>query len=161
MDQQNISRREFISTMGVGLAAMTIGLAGCAPKEIVKEVPVEITKEVTRIVPDEKTVEVPQEIPPSPWEYAELDIETVRKYGHARYYEGDCCYGAFSAIVEALKERVGFPFTQIPTAMMLFGAGGVAGWGTTCGSLIGASAAINLVTEADVAKKLVDELMNW
>jgi hypothetical protein len=140
-------------------------LAGCAPKEVVKEVPVEVTrevtKEVTRQVSVEATKEVPQEIPPSPWVYEELDQEVVRKKGHAKFYEGDCCFGAFAGIVEALQEQVGFPFTQIPTKMMEFGAGGVAGWGTTCGSLIGAAAAINLVTDKDTAKKLIDELLNW
>lgn len=161
MDQHSLSRRDFISKAGIGLAAASIGLAGCAPKEIVKEVPVEVTREVTREVPVETVKEVPQEIPPSPWTYAELDQEVVRKKGHAKYYEGDCCFGAFAAIVEALQEQVGFPYTQIPTKMMEFGAGGVAGWGTTCGSLIGSAAAINLVTDKDTAKKLVDELLNW
>jgi hypothetical protein len=149
MDQSNFSRRNFIRLAGSGLAVAAVGLAGCAPKEIVKEVPVEVTKEV------------PQEIPASPWTYVKLDVETVRKKGHAKYYEGDCCFGAFAGIVEALQEAVGFPFTQVPMKMMEFGAGGVAGWGTTCGSLIGASAAINLVTDKDTAKKLVDELLNW
>jgi hypothetical protein len=169
MAQTDVSRREFIRKAGLGLAAATIGLAGCTPKEIVKTVPVEVTREVTKEVTRQVTQEasqevpqkVPQEVPSSPWSYVALDVETVRKKGHTKFYEGDCCYGAFASIIEALQEKAGFPFTQIPTKMMEFGAGGVAGWGTTCGALIGASAAINLVTDKATAKKLVSELLGW
>lgn len=157
MTETDISRRDFICKAGLGLAAAAVGLAGCTPKEVVKEVPVEVTREV----PKEVTKEVPQEIPASPWKYVVLDVETVRKKGHTKFYEGDCCYGGFASIIEALQEAVGFPFTQIPTKMMEFGAGGVAGWGTTCGALIGASAAINLVTDKATAKKIVSELLGW
>lgn len=66
-----------------------------------------------------------------------------------------------ASIVQALQEVVGFPFSQIPTKMMEFGAGGVGGWGTTCGALIGAAAAINLVTDKATAKKLVSDLVGW
>lgn len=159
MEQTNLSRRDFIRKAGLGLAAATVTLSGCAPQEVVKEVPVEVIKEVE--VPVEVTKEVPQDVPEAPWNYIDLDVEAVRKKGHAAYYEGDCCYGAFAGVVETLQEQVGFPFTQIPTKMMEFGAGGMAGWGTTCGSLIGAAAAINLVTDKDMAKKLVDQLMTW
>lgn len=154
MNQNSFSRRSFIRKAGLGLAVATVSISSaCAPKEVVKEVPVEVTKEVTK--------EVPQVLPASPWSYVKLDLETVRKKGHTKFYEGDCCYGAFASIIEALQEVAGFPFTQIPTKMMEFGAGGVAGWGTTCGSLIGASAAINLVTDKATAKKIVSELMGW
>lgn len=165
MEQNSISRRGFIRQAGYGLAVAAIGLAGCAPKEVVREVPVEVTREVTRQVTNEveKEVikEVGPEIPAYPWAYVKLDVETVRKKGHAKYYEGDCCYGAFAAVVEALQEAVGYPFTQIPMDMMGFGAGGLSGWGTTCGTLIGASAAINLVTDKETARKLAGELVGW
>lgn len=157
MNQNSYSRRDFIRRAGWGLAVATVTISGCAPKEVVKEVPVEVTREVTK----EVTKEVSLVIPASPWTYVKLDMETVRKKGHAKYYEGDCCFGAFAGIVEALQEVVGFPFTQVPMKMMEFGAGGVAGWGTTCGSLIGASAAINLVTDKATAAKLVGELLAW
>ena len=157
MAQKDVSRRDFIRKAGLGLVVATVTISGCAPKEVVKEVPVEVTREVTK----EVTKEISQVIPASPWSYARLDVETVRKLGHTKFYEGDCCYGAFASILQALQDTIGFPFTQIPAKMMEFGAGGVAGWGTTCGSLIGASAAINLVTDKATAKKIVSELMGW
>ena len=157
MDQSNLSRRDFIRKAGLGLAVATVTLSGCGPKAAAEEKKVEATQETSEDSPND----VVDAIPPSPWSYVNLDTELVRKKGHAEFYEGDCCYGAFAGVVGVLQESVGFPFTQIPTKMMEFGAGGVAGWGTTCGSLIGASAAINLVTDKDTAKKLVDQLLTW
>lgn len=149
MDQKILSRRGFIRRAGFGLAVAAVGVAGCAPKEV----PVEVTKEVVK--------EISKEIPTGPWPYVQLDVEEVRKRGHEGYYRGDCCFGAFVGVVEALREKIGFPYTQMPMEMMGFGAGGMSGWGTTCGALIGASAAINLVTEKDLARKIVSELMGW
>lgn len=160
MESSLQSRRKFLKKTGLAVAAGAAVLVGCnqttpTPNEVIKEVEVTRQVEVTR----EVEVEVVKEIPASPWQYVELDIEEVRKRGHEGYYRGDCCFGSFTAILEALRDKVGFPFTQIPVEMMGFGAGGVAGWGTTCGALIGAAAAINLVTEKALARKIVSELM--
>jgi hypothetical protein len=105
--------------------------------------------------------EVPQEVPEWPWPYVKLDPEMIRKKGHLGYYKAHCCYGAFWAIIDSLREEIGFPYTQIPAEMMIYGAGGVAGWGTLCGALNGAFAAINLVTDEKTCKKIVHELMGW
>lgn len=156
------SRRKFLKETGLAVAAGAAVLVGCAPaaptpEQVIKEV--EVTRQVEVEATRQVEVEVPQVIPASPWQYVELDVEEVRKRGHEGYYRGDCCFGAFVGILEALKDKVGFPFTQIPAEMMGFGAGGVSGWGTTCGALIGAAAAINLVTEKDMARKIVSELL--
>lgn len=160
-DAEFCTRRNFVKKSGLIMAAGAAVLAGCGPQptpqEIIKTVEVTRPVEVTREV--EKPVEVVKEMPAFPWQYVKLDVEEVRKRGHEAYYRGGCCLGAFAAVVEALREKVGYPFTHIPVEMMGFGAGGVAGWGTTCGSLIGASAAINLVTKTDVARTIVDELI--
>lgn len=96
-----------------------------------------------------------------PAPYSKLDVETVRKRGHAAFYSGDCCYGAFHSIVESLAEAVGEPFTSFPTDMMRYGKGGMYGYGTLCGALNGASAAIQLVTDEETAAKVITELLNW
>jgi len=162
MESSLRSRRKFLKETGLAVAAGAAVLVGCTstpatPEEIIKEV--EVTRQVEVEVTRQVEVEVVKEIPASPWQYVELDVEEVRKRGHEGYYRGDCCFGAFVGILEALRDKVGFPFTQIPVEMMGFGAGGVAGWGTTCGALIGAAAAINLVTEKALARKIVSELM--
>lgn len=169
MDQK---KRAFLrKSTGMVIATGAVAVAGCAPKEVVKTVevekPVEVTREVIqkveveKPVEVEKKVEVTQAVPAAPWQYVKLDVEEVRKRGHEGYYRGDCGFGGFASIIEALRDKAGFPFTQIPVEMLGFGAGGVSGWGTTCGALIGASAAINLVTDKDNARKLVSELLGW
>lgn len=172
------SRRQFLRLAALSLGAGMVGLAGCAaptpqviketvevPKEVVRTV--EVTREVTREVPKEvvKTVEVTKEVakaaPKVPWQYVALDVEQTRKLGHQGFYQGECCYGAFSAILNQLTDKVGFPFDQFPVDAMKFGAGGVAGWGTLCGALLGSATAISLVVAPADAKKLISELMGW
>ena len=58
-----------------------------------------------------------------PYPYSKLDVEAMRKRGHQQFYAGDCCYGAFSAIVLALADKVGAPFTSMPVDMMRYGKG--------------------------------------
>ncbi|MDI6871782.1 MAG: C-GCAxxG-C-C family protein [Bacillota bacterium] len=100
-------------------------------------------------------------VPNGPWPYVKLDPEVVRKKGYESYWQGGCMYGAGKAIIEALREKAGSPYNLFPADMLRYGAGGVAGWGTLCGALNGACAAINLVTpNADVAK-LTGELLGW
>src|SRR5512135_3154112 len=70
-----------------------------------------------------------------PYPYQALDVEKVRKYGHDLYYSGKgCCYGSFHAIVKALGEAIGEPWTSFPSEMMTFGKGGGVGWGLLCGA---------------------------
>lgn len=158
------SRRQFLRLAALSLGAGAAGLAGCSTptpeiKEVIK------TVEVTRPVEVIKTVEVTKEVvrpaPKVPWQYVSLDVELARKNGHLGFYEGECCYGAFSAIMKQLVDRVGFPFDQFPVEAMKFGAGGVAGWGTLCGALLGSATAISLVVEAEDAKKIIGELLGW
>ncbi len=164
MDTQAISRRQFLidaGTLATGFVtgAGIVGITSCAPQEIVKEVPVEVVKEVVKEVPKEVVKEVVKEVPKWPWPYAKLDPELVRKKGHLRCAEGGCGYGAFAAIIEALREQVGFPYTQIPTEILYYGKGGVVALGSLCGALNGAAAAITLVTSS--YSGLVSQLANW
>lgn len=140
--ENTISRRRFIATAGLtaaGLAigATTFGLAGCSTAESVSEAPI------------------------LPWQYKELDPLAAAKRGYDGYFEGACCYGVFDSVVGQLQDRVGAPFTGIPTAMMKYGEGGVVGWGTLCGALNGAGAAISLVTDSETYAKVINELMAW
>ncbi len=138
---QPTTRRNFLKTAGgvtLGIAVMS-GMTGilssCASKEN-------------------------REVAAWPWPYQQLDVEDVRKRGHLGYYEGACSYGAFHAVVTALRDKVGEPYNMVPTDMMRYGEGGMVGWGSLCGGLNGACATINLVAGEDY-KKLVHELVGW
>ncbi|NIN73528.1 MAG: hypothetical protein GTO46_16715 [Gemmatimonadetes bacterium] len=76
-----------------------------------------------------------------------LDSVHVGDLAYRDTYRGGCMYGVFGAIVEALAEEVGEPFASYPTAVTRYGAGGVAGWGTLCGTANGAAMAIYLVSK--------------
>jgi len=96
-----------------------------------------------------------------PWPYQKLDVEAVRILGHDAYYVKGCCYGAFHALMESLRNLVGDPFTSLPSEVMLYGSGGGAGWGLTCGAANGSAALISLVRDQAKASTLIGELFGW
>ncbi len=79
-----------------------------------------------------------------PWPYTELDPQAVAERAYGYYSEGHCMYAVFKGILAPLAERHGEPYRSFPCEMMAYGAGGVAGWGSLCGALNGAAAAIAL-----------------
>jgi hypothetical protein len=106
-------------------------------------------------------------VPVLPWPYKKLDSERAAERGYVGYYKGACCYGVFDAIVGQHQDEIGSPYTGVPTEMMVFGEGGIAGIASICGALLGASAAIFLVVGGLDPKKreeafpLIQELFNW
>lgn len=98
--------------------------------------------------------------PEWPWPYKVLDVELVRKRGHQYYYKGGCMYGVTGGLLSVLIEEIGYPYTHLPHDMMRYGSGGIAGWGTVCGSLNGACALITLISGKSYGK-IVNELMAW
>ncbi|MGQ9471604.1 MAG: C-GCAxxG-C-C family (seleno)protein [Candidatus Aminicenantales bacterium] len=124
--RENLSRRKFLST---GLTATA--LAGVTGMRLLS----------LKMNSAEST-----ESPQWPFPYVQLNEEHVMVLAHDSFFRGGCAYGAFHAIIQALREKIGAPFTYIPTDMMKYGKGGGMEWGTLCGALNGAAAAINLVT---------------
>jgi len=79
-----------------------------------------------------------------PWPYRELDPQATAERAYLLHYEGHCMYGVFKSVLGQLAERYGEPYRSFPYGMMTYGAGGVASWGSLCGALNGAAAAISL-----------------
>ncbi|MBW7865892.1 MAG: C_GCAxxG_C_C family protein [Candidatus Hydrogenedentes bacterium] len=100
-------------------------------------------------------------MPPLPWPYTPLDVEETRKRAHGHYAEVHCCAGVFSSIVGGLALAAGHPFDKIPCGMMAYGASGVAGFGSLCGTLNGAGAAVSLVCGKKTTDAVMTELMSW
>ncbi|MBI4556560.1 MAG: C_GCAxxG_C_C family protein [Candidatus Hydrogenedentes bacterium] len=145
---EKLERRNFLVRAGqVGLLSGLLGAAATQP--------------VTCNLNTVPNGDAGSQLPALPWPYAKLDVETVRKRGHYWYYTKDCCGGVFTAIVKSLVEAVGAPFDKIPCDMMLYGAGGAAGFGSLCGALNGAGAAIGLAFDKPTTMKLMTELISW
>ncbi len=99
--------------------------------------------------------------PKLPWPYEPLDIETVRKRTHLHYGSLHCGQGVFTTLVDCLAETVGAPYDTVPTAMMAYANSGVVGFGSFCGALNGAGAAMSLACPASAVKDLLAELLSW
>ncbi|ACL69141.1 C-GCAxxG-C-C family protein [Halothermothrix orenii] len=143
MEEKNnkISRKQFLTTVG-GLAAGAV-LAGSGLSLLDSEVKAE-------------------KLPEYPWtKYfaKKLNVETVRKKATQYYHEGNHCA---EASFRALVEELGAPFSNVPSQVLWFGAGGGAGWATLCGAVNGGSAAISLVYgRSKITMALVNELFGW
>jgi len=97
-----------------------------------------------------------------PWLYHELDPQTTAERAYLYHYEGHCMYGVFRSIVGQLADRYGEPYRSFPCAMMSYGAGGVASWGSLCGALNGAAAAIALFApDRQKHASLINRVLLW
>ncbi len=94
-----------------------------------------------------------------PWDYVELDPDAVAKRAYEAYYQGGCHYAVFEAIIGELQDKVGAPFTQIPTKMAIYGKGGMFGWGTLCGTLNGTGMVAQLLSSN--AANIVSSIVDW
>ncbi|NWF93055.1 MAG: C-GCAxxG-C-C family protein [Syntrophaceae bacterium] len=145
-----LSRRGLLKEGGVFLLGATAaGLSFSRSGEL-----------MSAVAANQETMEVP-------WPYKKLNPEVVAEKAYHGYYKGACCYGVFDSIVGELRREIGAPYTTIPTSMMIFGEGGVAGIASVCGALNGAAAAIFLITgsmekeKRELAFSITKELFNW
>lgn len=95
--------------------------------------------------------------------YTALDPERTAELAYQFHdQKSSCMYGVFASIVTQLAGKVGEPYKSFPCEMMVYGEGGVAGWGALCGTLNGGAAAISLLVQNEVERKaLIDELFGW
>lgn len=94
-----------------------------------------------------------------PWPYKPLDPDVAGQRGFDSYLKGHCMYGSFDAVVMAVADQLGEPYTTFPAKMFVYGAGGVQGWGTLCGALNGAAAAIQMLSANP--EPVTDALYRW
>jgi len=150
MDGRRISRRAFLAGstgFALGMAVGSMGLlAGCMKPEQKKQ----------------------SALAREPWEYQKLSPNKAARLAYEAYFDNYCTYSVLKGIVEQLRDRVGEPWVSFPMKAFAQFHGGVAGWGTVCGTLIGASIPIGLVTwepEADVyfetPELMTSDIMRW
>lgn len=94
-----------------------------------------------------------------PLPYVALDPKEALEFSYSNKLIGDCFYGVFATIVEMLADKVGGPYLTYPTTVTRVGAGGIVGWGSTCGAIQGAAMAIYLVSPNPTP--VIDEVFNY
>jgi len=148
MENKKLNRRQLVTLIG-GLAgagaAATLYAAtgeGIAPKPSITASP--------------KSASAMQQVP---WPYKPVDADLVAQRAYESYWKGHCMYGSFEAIVATVAGHLGEPYTSFPYMMFKYGAGGVNGWGTLCGSLNGSLSAIQLLSPDP--NPIIDNLMAW
>ena len=136
-----LTRREVLGA--VGIAAGTCALSSCAMEEMGSFQDGSGTKVF-------------------PWRYSELDPDITAQMAYSNFDKGHCMYAAFATAMSQLAEKYGEPYRSFPVDMMIYGAGGVCGWGSICGAVNGSAALISLfVKNEEELKRLVDELFLW
>ncbi len=99
-----------------------------------------------------------------PWPYKKFSPEEIKKVGeiaHDNWFKGFCSYAALSGIVEILRKKVGEPYISFPMEVTQFAHGGTAGWGATCGTLIGSGVAATLCAGPHVGEQIANEVNNF
>jgi hypothetical protein len=138
MQEEKLSRRGFLTSAGKMAAGAAAGAVG-----------------LSMVIGSQAEA---AEAPEWPWPYPGLNPDAVQKKGAEFYYKAGCGQGSF----EALITELGHPYTTIPVGLARFGGGGISGWGSHCGALLGASMAIQLVhKDPATANALIKELTGW
>ena len=99
-----------------------------------------------------------------PWPYVKLettDIKKIQETAHDNWFVGFCAFATLSGIVNLLREKVGEPYNSFPVEAITFAHGGTAGWGGTCGTLIGAGMAASLAAGPKVGEEILNDVMSW
>ncbi len=78
----------------------------------------------------------------SQWSYVKLDPDITAGIAYQGHNEGGCMYGVFKSIVSQLEKKNSESNITFPYHMMKYGSGGVGNYGSVCGALNGAAAAI-------------------
>jgi hypothetical protein len=144
MEKKDFTRRKFLvaSTAGIGCLLGAGKLAG-------------------GIGGSSKSVY--QSAPALPWSIGSyrFNVNEVKKRAYENFYKYECMGGVICTLLQVLSENIGYPFNTLPLDMFRYGGGGIAGWGTVCGSVNGGSQFLNLVGSPSNYQKLINDLLDW
>ncbi len=98
--------------------------------------------------------------PRFPWGYKKIDPEKAGQIAYEKYFKGECSFAAASGILIPLQEEIGEPYSSLPLDAFKFGHSGVVGWGTTCGTLIGAGIATAFIA-GENGEQILNEVIKW
>jgi hypothetical protein len=95
-----------------------------------------------------------------PWPYKKINPDKAAQIGYNNWYKNFCCYASASGILIPLQKLVGEPYTSLPIEAFVFGHGGTVGWGTLCGTLLGAGIATSFAAGKD-GEKILNDVIQW
>jgi hypothetical protein len=124
-----ISRRSLLINAG----KCAIGIAGVTA----------IASAVPKFVPEAEAVGGTAE--KWPWPYVKLDPEKTAELAYNEWYRVFCGAAVINSVFSQLREKVGEPYKSFPSDAFVFLEGGMAGWGTICGSNAGANLVSNVI----------------
>jgi hypothetical protein len=96
-----------------------------------------------------------------PWPYRELDVSNVQERAYRDYLQGGCMFAVFEAVAGSVADLLGKPYTDFPFMLSAYGGGGVASWGTLCGTCNGAAMAIALFRQGQPRNALINDVFTW
>jgi hypothetical protein len=95
-----------------------------------------------------------------PWPYKKVNPQKAGEIAYKNWYKGFCCYASASGILIPLQKMVGEPYTSLPVEAFTFGHGGTVGWGTLCGTLLGAGLATSFAAGKE-GEKIINDVIQW
>lgn len=103
-----------------------------------------------------------------PWPYVKLDPEKTAEIAYNEWYRVFCGAAVINSVFSQLREKVGEPYKSFPVDSFVFLEGGIAGWGTVCGSNAGANIVSNVIIgpriagpECEHGHTIGSEMMQW
>jgi hypothetical protein len=162
-----LSRRDMLSRAGLAIGgAMTLGvLQACSNDD--DPAPVQDLTPEECPPPQECPTDTSPQATQFPYEQFiptsfQFDVAAVKEAAyHAYFGGGGCCHATFSSLLKGLQDGVGAPFTKLPIDFGKFGSGGIAGFGSVCGSALGGIFVINMVVAASARNNMITELLRW
>lgn len=149
--KKELSRRDLLGRAGLALGgAVTMGAVQACSSNDTSPAP----------APGPQVADFPyeQHLPAA----YQLDAAAVKEPAYHGYYAGGCCHGAFSSLVSHLAQTAGAPFDLLPADFGKFGGGGIAGYGSICGAVLGGVLVINMVAaNASARAAMMTDLMRW
>ncbi|BAU22876.1 chain A iron Centre cytochrome C protein [Caldimicrobium thiodismutans] len=101
-----------------------------------------------------------------PWPYEKLDPEKTAEIAYNEWYRVFCGAAVISSIFSQLAEKIGEPYASFPVDAFIIQEGGLAGWGTLCGSINGAAVVANCIcgpriSGSEVGHIISTNLLDW
>ena len=147
MSDNQMSRRKFL--VSAGTVAAAAGLAGVGLAKAAEPAQAAAAQEL---------------VWPYPTDPAKQPVaETLARRAYELYYlQGGCAEATWWPIIEALAVDNPTTWGTLPKKIFAYGGGGVAGWGTLCGTCNGSSAIVGMVVANSTHRnKIIDEVMQY